>query len=131
SEMMEQQKRLRESEQRLFVSKERFRLALPPADVGIFDYYPAVGVIRWSDRCNELFGLPAGTKPDYVTYLNAIHPDDRHIIHETTRAVFSPGSSGHYEIQYRVRDVANSRERWLEEKGRVLLDDAGRPARFL
>src|SRR5438874_3472104 len=129
--MMEQQKRLRESEQRLHVAEERIRLALEAADVGIFDYYPAVGVIRWSDRCNELFGLPAGTKPDYVTYLNAIHPDDRHIIHETIREVLSPGSSGHYEIQYRALGVANSQERWLEEKGRVLLDDAGRPARFL
>jgi signal transduction histidine kinase/CheY-like chemotaxis protein len=47
------------------------------------------------------------------------------------REVLSPGSSGHYEIHYRARDVVNSRERWLEEKGRVLLDDAGRPARFL
>ena len=130
-EMMEQQKRLRESEQRLYVAEERIRLALEAADVGIFDYYPAVGVIRWSDRCNELFGLPAGTKPNYVTYLNAIHPDDRHIIHETMREVLSPGSSGHYEIQYRALGVANSQERWLEEKGRVLLDDAGRPARFL
>src|SRR5256885_1492304 len=130
-EMMEQQKRLRESEQRLYVAEERIRLALEAADVGIFDYYPAVGVIRWSDRCNELFGLPAGTKPNYVTYLNAIHPDDRHIIHETTREVLSPGSSGHYEIQYRALGIANSQERWLEEKGRVLLDDAGRPARFL
>ena len=131
SEMMEQQRRLRENEHRLFVAEERVRLALEAADVGTFDYYPAVGVIRWSDRCNELFGLPADTKPDYMTYLNAIHPDDRHIIHETMREVLSPGSSGHYEIQYRARDVINSRERWLEEKGRVLLDDAGRPARFL
>ncbi len=131
SEMMEQQKRLRENEQRLYVAEERVRLALEATDVGTFDYYPAVGVIRWSDRCNELFDLPAGTKPDYITYLNAIHPDDRHIIHETMREVLSPGSSGHYEIQYRALGVANSRERWLEEKGRVLLDDAGRPARFL
>ncbi len=131
SEMMEQQRRLRENEQRLYVAEERIRLALQAADVGTFDYYPAVGVIRWSDRCNDLFGLPAGTKPDYLTYLNAIHPDDRHIIHETMREVLSPGSSGHYEIQYRARDVVNSRERWLAEKGRVLLDDAGRPARFL
>src|SRR6476620_5176315 len=131
SEMMEQQRRLRENEHRLFVAEERVRLALEAADVGTFDYYPAVGVIRWSDRCNALFGLPAGTKPDYLTYLNAIHPDDRHIIHETMREVLSPGSSGHYEIQYRARDVVNSRERWLEEKVRVLLDDAGRPARFL
>ena len=131
SEMMEQQKRLRENEQRLYVAEERVRLALEATDVGTFDYYPAVGVIRWSDRCNELFDLPAGTKPDYITYLNAIHPDDRHIIHETMREVLSPGSNGHYEIQYRTLRVANSRERWLEEKGRVLLDDAGRPARFL
>jgi PAS domain S-box-containing protein len=50
---------------------------------------------------------------------------------DTRSEVLSPGSSGHYEIHYRARDVVNSRERWLEEKGRVLLDDAGRPARFL
>src|SRR5690349_15424117 len=128
---IEQQKRLRENEQRLYVAEERIRLALEAADVGTFDYYPTAGVIRWSDRCNELFGLPAGTKPGYTAYLEAIHRDDRHIIHEAMREVLSPGSSGRYEIQYRAIGVNDSRERWLEEKGRVLLDDAGRPARFL
>lgn len=131
SELMEQQKRLRENEQRLFVAEERIRLALEAANVGTFDYYPTVGVIRWSDRCNELFGLPQGSKPDYATYLEAIHPEDRRIIHETIRHVLSPGSNGHYEIQYRAIGVNDSRERWLEEKGRVILDDSGRPARFL
>jgi PAS domain S-box-containing protein len=131
SELMEQQKRLRENEQRLYVAEERIRLALEAADVGTFDYYPAVGVIRWSDRCNQLFGLPAGTKPDYATYLDAIHPDDRRIIHEALREVLSPGSSGQYEIQYRAIGVNDSKERWLEEKGRAILDDAGRPARFV
>src|SRR5438046_10291005 len=76
-EMMEQQKRLRESEQRLHVAEERIRLALEAADVGIFEYYPAVGVIRWSARCTELFGLPAGTKPDYATYITAPPQDAR------------------------------------------------------
>jgi PAS domain S-box-containing protein len=131
SDRMEQQKRLRENEQRLYVAEERIRLALEAADVGTFDHYPAAGVIRWSDRCNELFGLAAGTKPGYAAYLEATHPDDRHIIHEAMREVLSPGSSGHYEIQYRAIRMNDSGERWLEEKGRVLLDDAGRPARFL
>ena len=131
SDRMEQQKRSRENEQRLYVAEERIRLALEAANVGTFDYYPSLGVIRWSDRCNELFGLPAGTKPDYAGYLKAVHPDDRHIIHEAMREVLSPGSSGHYEIQYRAIGVNDSRERWLEEKGRVILDDSGRPARFL
>jgi len=40
SEMMEQQKRLRENEHRLFVAEERVRLALEAADVGTFDYTP-------------------------------------------------------------------------------------------
>ena len=75
--------------------------------------------------------MPAGTKPDYAGYLKAVHPDDRHIIHEAMREVLRPGSSGHYEIQYRAIGVNDSRERWLEEKGRVILDDSGRPARFL
>src|SRR6476660_8271680 len=131
SDRVEQQKRLRENEQRLYVAEERIRLALEAADVGTFDYYPAAGVIRWSDRCNELFGLPAGAKPGYATYLEAIHPDDRHIIHKAMREVLSPGSGGHYEIQYRAIGLNDSRERWLEEKGRVILDDAGRPERNL
>ncbi len=131
SEMMEQQKRLRENEQRLYVAEERVRLALEAADVGTFDYYPPAGVLRWSDRCNELFGLPAGTKPEYGTYLKSVHPEDRHVIHEATRDALSPGSNGRYEIQYRVVSVIDGKKRWLEEKGRALLDDAGRPARFL
>src|SRR5438094_6215411 len=110
SDRMEQQKRLRENEQRLYVAEERIRLALEAADVGTFDHYPTAGVIRWSDRSNELFGLPAGTKPDYATYLNAIHSDDRHIIHKAMREVLSPGSSGHYEIQYRATGLNDSRE---------------------
>src|SRR6476660_1726695 len=131
SDRMEQQKRLRENEQRLYVAEERIRLALDAADVGTFDYYPAAGVIRWSDRCNEMFGLPQGTKPGYTAYLGAIHPDDRHIIHKAMREVLSPGSGGHYEIQYRAIGLNDYRERWLEEKGRVILDDAGRPERNL
>ena len=78
---------------------ERIRLALEAADVGTFDYYPTAGVIRWSERCNELFGMPAGTKPGYAAYLEAIHPDDRHIIHEAMREVLSPGSSGVISVQ--------------------------------
>src|SRR4029434_2267606 len=54
-----------------------------------------------------------------------------HIIHEAMREVLSPGSSGHYEIQYRALGVNDSRARWLEEEARVILDDSGRPARCL
>src|SRR5205809_685204 len=112
----------------------------------IWEIFPEAVGAEFYQRCHrametqqpdhfQVFYKPWGRWVDTRIYPSsdrlAIYPDDRHIIHETIREVLSPGSTGHYEIQYRAIGVADSRERWLEEKGRVLLDDAGRPARFL
>jgi PAS domain S-box-containing protein len=131
TEQKKQEELLRESERRLHLLEEQSRLAVEAADVGIFDYYPATGELRWSNRCNELFGLPANSEVDYNVYLKGIHPDDRHIIQETVESVARPGSNGRYDIEYRTIGLTDGKERWLSEKGRAVFDSSGKITRFI
>jgi PAS domain S-box-containing protein len=131
SERKEHEERARESERKLQELEERVRLAVEAADVGTFDFYPPTGQLKWSNRCNEIFGLGPNEKVDYSSYVNGVHPDDRHIIQKTVDDVLKPGSTGHYDIEYRVIARNDRRERWVSEKGRAIFDETGRAVRFI
>jgi PAS domain S-box-containing protein len=131
TERKKQEELLHESQRKLKELEERSRLAVEAADVGTFDFYPPSGELRWSERCNELFGLPPDAKVDYETYIGAIHPDDRHIIRETVDGVLKPEGGHRYDIEYRVLGIEDGKERWLSEKGRALLDSQGHATRFI
>ncbi len=131
TELKMQEKLLQESERRLQELEQRSRLAVDAAGVGTFDFYPARGELRWSERCNELFGVPPDSKVDYNTYLSAIHPDDRHIISEAVEGVMRPDSKGRYAIEYRTIGLIDGKEHWLSEKGRAIFDEQGRIKRFI
>ncbi|HEV3410046.1 MAG TPA: ATP-binding protein, partial [Chthoniobacterales bacterium] len=117
-------------EEQLREREDLLRLATEAAGIGTFDYYPLTGELRFSARCKELFGLPPDAEVNYETYYNAVHPEDRHIVHETVREVLRPGRN-RYAIEYRARGVQDGQERWLAEKGRAVVDDAGRATRFI
>ena len=118
-------------EAKLRESRERLQLATEAADIGTFDFFPSTGELQLSDRSREMFGIPPDMKVTYETYLNAVHPDDRHIVHETVARVREPGSSGRFEIEYRTIGIADSKERWVAERGQALLDSAGHVTRFI
>lgn len=121
----------REAARKLEESEDRLRLATEAAAIGTFDYYPVVGELRLSDRAKDLFGVPRESEVAYETYLRAIHPEDRHIAHETVERVQQPGSDEHYDIEYRVIGISDGRERWIAERGRVVLDENCRATRFI
>ncbi len=131
TERKENEARLRENERRLQELEERVRLAVEAADVGTFDFYPPTGELKWSARCNEIFGLPREAEADYVSYVNGVHPEDRHIIHETVAGVLKPGGDARYDIEYRVIRAEDRQERWVSEKGRAILDEKGHAVRFI
>ncbi|HEX8280652.1 MAG TPA: ATP-binding protein [Chthoniobacterales bacterium] len=131
TERREQELLAREVTLKLQESEDRLRLATDAAAIGTFDYYPQTGELRLSDRAKELFGLPADATADYATYLAALHPEDRHIAHETVQRVLQPESNGHYDIEYRSIGLTDGKERWIAEKGRGVLDEQGRASRFI
>jgi PAS domain S-box-containing protein len=131
TERRRQEELTRENERKLKELEERSRLAVEAADVGTFDFYPPTGELKWSNRCNEIFGLPRNSKVDYATYVSGVHPEDRAVIQETVQGVLKPGSSGRYDIEYRVIGIEDRRERWVSEKGRAILDPSGHATRFI
>ncbi len=69
--------RLRESEERLRFSEIQLKDAQRLARLGSWELNLATGAGDWSDETGRILGLPAGTKPDFSTFLNCVHPRDR------------------------------------------------------
>ncbi len=120
-----------EREAKLRESQERLQLATEAADIGTFDFIPSTGELQFSDRSRQMFGIPPEMKVTYETYLNSVHPNDRHIVHETVEKVRQPGTTGRFDIEYRAIGIADGKERWVAERGRALVDPSGQVTRFI
>ncbi|MBA2431648.1 MAG: PAS domain S-box protein [Chthoniobacterales bacterium] len=130
TERKRQEEHAREVAARLEESEDRLRLATEAAAIGTFDFDPVADTLQLSARARELLGLAPDVPVTYESYLAAFHPADRHIAPETVRQVLQPGRSDHYDIEYRTV-APDARERWLAERGRVVLDEEGKATRFI
>ncbi|WBY00576.1 PAS domain-containing sensor histidine kinase [Ramlibacter tataouinensis] len=110
---------------------ERLRLAMDVADLGKYDWDLPAGMIHWSGKVREMFGLPADVPLTQATRASLIHPDDRGRALGLFAAAAEPASGGAYQAEYRVVPADGSPERWVSERGQVLFDPAGRPRRFI
>lgn len=131
TERKEQELLAREGEAKLKESQDRLRLATEAADIGTFDFFPKTGELQFSGRSRELFGIPPEAQVTYETYIAGVHPDDRHIVHETVQRVRQPGSTGRFDIEYRAIGINDGKERWVAERGRAVLDAKGEVTRFI
>jgi PAS domain S-box-containing protein len=131
TERRKQEELAHEREAKLRESQDRLRLATEAADIGTFDFFPKTRELQFSERSRDLFGIPPETEVTYETYLNGVHPDDRHIVHETVQRVRQPGSTGRFDIEYRVIGIQDGKERWVAERGRAVLDASGEVTRFI
>jgi len=120
-----------EREAKLRESQERLQLATQAADIGTFDFFPATGELQFSQRSREMFGIPPDVTVTYETYLSGVHPEDRHIVHETVERVGEPGGSGRFDIEYRTIGISDGKERWVAERGRAVVDPEGLVTRFI
>lgn len=131
TERRKQEQLAHEREAKLKESQDRLRLATEAADIGTFDFFPKTGELQFSDRSKELFGIPPEMEITYETYVAGVHPDDRHIVHETVQRVRQPGSTGRFDIEYRTVGLQDGKERWVAERGRAVRDASGEVTRFI
>jgi PAS domain S-box-containing protein len=131
TDQKKQEELAHERETRLRESQERLQLATEAAAIGTFDFIPSTGELQFSNRSRQMFGIPPEMKLTYDTYLAAVHPDDRHIVHETVGRVHQGASGGRFDIEYRTIGIADGRERWVAERGQALMDSSGRVTRFI
>jgi PAS domain S-box-containing protein len=111
----------------LRASEERLRFILESAGLGTWDWNLVSGSLVWSERCLEIFGIPAGTQMSYERFLQALHPEDRERVDQAVKRTLAEGRD--YSVEMRTVWPDGS-VRWIASRGRAYFDQSGRPLRM-
>ncbi len=107
----------------------RFVFAMDAANVGAWDWNIQTGEVWWSPNLPALHGIePSAFDGTFQGFLQLIHPDDRERVVAAVNRALETGED--YLIEFRVTGT-DGRTRWIQGKGRVLRDEAGKPVRML
>ncbi|MEO6005168.1 MAG: PAS domain S-box protein [Opitutus sp.] len=109
--------------------RKRLDSALLAAEIGTYEWDVVANQLHCDANLESLFGLNLnGSKvAPLETFVGAIHPDDRE---RTVRGVRRSVESGeNFEEDYRVV-LPNGKERWINSRGRMIKDEAGRVVNF-
>jgi PAS domain S-box-containing protein len=105
----------------------RLQFALDAAGVGTWQWEVRTGQVTWSDNLEVIHGLPPGSfGGDFASFLDDVDPRDREAVMARIQAAMTSG--GDYHVEYRLATGAG--ERWVEGKGRMILDRHGKPLRM-
>ncbi|RFZ90553.1 PAS domain S-box protein [Mucilaginibacter conchicola] len=116
--------------QKLSETEERIQFALDSAGFGTWDLNPQSNIVRWDDRCKQLFGFSKNDEIAYVDVLKHIHPDDRSSVDEAVQQAIDPNGDGQYNTEFRTVGADDKKIRWLRCKGKAYFDGQGNCIRF-
>ncbi|MGA9118482.1 MAG: PAS domain S-box protein, partial [Bacteroidota bacterium] len=121
---------LRQNQEALKSSEERFQLAMQGANDGVWDWNLKTGAVYLSPRWKSMPGYSDDELANsYDTFKALVHPDDlarvENAIHE-----FFEGRAANFEIEFRIR---HKQGHYLDILSRacVLRDGNGKPLRFV
>jgi PAS domain S-box-containing protein len=121
---------LKQTEQALRRSEERYSLAVAGSNQGLWDWDLESDTLFLSARAQEFMGLapsePLRPRREWIA-LSPFHPDDRPLVRKVISAHLR-GETAHYSVEYRLRH-ASGRWRWHRQRGIALRDAEGRPYR--
>ena len=109
---------------------EQLVFALSAAGVGTWDLDPIKNIVRWDQRCRELFGFPGDAQIPYSEVMSCIHPDDVELVNTAVIAAIDPKTEGLYNIRYRTVSRGEGIIRWVLCKGKAYFDTHGIAYRF-
>lgn len=107
--------------------EERLSFILESAGLGTWDWNIVSGSLVWSQRCLEIFGIPAGTEMSYERFLQVLHPEDRERVDQAVKRTLSDGRD--YSTEMRAIWPDGS-VHWIAARGRAFFDPSGRPLRM-
>jgi two-component system CheB/CheR fusion protein len=104
-------------------SKERLKLAVDAADLGIWDYNPMTAELICDNGCKKMLGLVSSAEINYLDFIAMIHPDDRDQIAGYLMQFVA--DKGEYEKEFRIPATGSQKQKWLRFKGRSYFDASG------
>ncbi len=115
-------------EEELQAGEARLRLALDAGRMGTWDWTIATGTVVWSANLEAIHGLPPGSfGGTFADFARGVHPEDRERVLAAIARALDDGAE--YHVEYRTVWPDGSLH-WLEARGRVFRDAAGRPVRM-
>ncbi len=106
-------------------SEEQLRLATDAAEVGLWDFSPATGVLFCPPSVKRTFGLSADAPVTVADFKAALHPDEREAVLAAFAAAIDPARRALYDVEYRVLGKEDGITRWVAAKGRGVFDSDG------
>ncbi len=116
-----------EAEQALRENEERLRQALDAAQMGTWEWDIPGGTVVWTGHARALLAILPGAPGTISTFWQSIDPEDRPRLESAIERALA-GEAAEYLSEYRVRGT--DPPRWIEGRGRVDRDEAGRPVRM-
>ncbi|HMA36030.1 MAG TPA: PAS domain S-box protein [Chloroflexia bacterium] len=99
------------------------------AHVGSWETDVVTGEAVWSDEMYRIFGVAPQSHPaSFARFMGYVHPDDRERVGKETERAHSQG--GTFGIDYQVL-LPDGAVRALSTRGRVILDESGKPQRIV
>ena len=106
-------------------SERRLRLAVEAAQLGLWDWDLSRDRIVWSDRVYQIFDLPRHVTPNFQTFLERLHVDDRDRVLEAVSATLE-GRQSEYAVDFRVCPPGGREQLWIHARGDVIRDETGK-----
>ena len=101
----------------------QLRLALEAAHMGTWEWDITNQRVIWSENKEAMFGLEKGSfDGTYETFINCVHPEDRHFVHNQIQTVYQQGTE--YDLEFRILMPDRSIS-WIISKGRVFRNPDG------
>ncbi len=122
---------VKEIEEELRESKQRFQFALEGSGDGVWDWDIVEGKQYMSDQAKQMLGYdPEESLTDIEEWDNRIHTDDREKSDKALKDYFE-GQVKEYNIEKRVR-CKDGNYKWILDRGKIIEWDAsGKPVRMI
>jgi PAS domain S-box-containing protein len=110
-------------------SEERLRFALEAAHLGYWDWNIGTGHVKWSENLEPLHGMAPGSfTGTFEAFLERVHPEDRERIETAITRALEQGEG--YDTELRIV-WPNGGIHWVVAQGKIIRDEAGKPARMI
>lgn len=103
----------------LHESEERLASALKAGNLGVHDYDPQTGTVKWDPATRDLWGVAPDTPITYEIFMSGVHPSDQKLVQTAVDEALKPGGTGRFDAMYRVINAKDKSLRWVRADGDV------------
>ena len=118
---------LRRKESAVRVSHQRMELAQQASNFTVFQWDIPQNGISWFGDTRNIYGRTASELNSYGNWLERLHPEDRHNVHDALQSLLRSGAP--FAQEFRVV-WPNGEEHWITGLGRLFYENGG-PHRLL